>query len=188
MRCPADARQSTKSAQDWIVAGMAVLGEQGADAVRVEPLARALGVTKGSFYWHFRDRDALLRAMLEHWQGFATQAIIDRIDALGGTPAARLRALVVTTGRGKRTPRIENAIRAWGARDRDVRAVLQSVDARREAYVRNLLVEHGLTPAQATARARILYLAMIGEFAWTSHGGAPSGAGPWRELVDLVLG
>lgn len=167
---------------------MSALGRDGVEAVKVEPLARELGVTKGSFYWHFRDRDALLEGIRRHWESIATQAIIDRIDSLGGTAASRLTALVETTSRGKRTAQIEHAIRAWAARDRRTRTVVQAVDARREAYVRDLLIEHGLAPSRATHRARILYLALIGEFAWISHGGPPSGPAPWKEIVGLVLG
>jgi AcrR family transcriptional regulator len=177
-----------KSAQDWVEAGLLLLGQQGVEAVKVEPLARELGVTKGSFYWHFRDRSALLAAILAHWQSVATQAIMDRIDGIEGTPAARLGALIEITSQGKRAARIEHGIRAWGARDKQVRAVLHSVDVRREGYVRDLLIEHGLTPAQASRRSRIMYLALIGEFAWISHGGPASGPGPWQELVQLVLG
>jgi AcrR family transcriptional regulator len=177
-----------KSAQDWVEAGFGLLGQLGVEAVKVEPLARALGVTKGSFYWHFRDRDALLAAILAHWESIATQAIIDRVEGQGGSAAARVNALVLSTSQGKRTARIEHAIRAWGARDKQARVVLQAVDARREEYVRNLLIEHGLSPARAAQRARILYLALIGEFAFISHGGSASGQGPWQELVRLVLG
>ena len=181
------ASKAQKSSQDWVEAGLLLLGQQGVEAVRVEALARTLGVTKGSFYWHFRDRDALLAAILAHWQTIATQAIIDRVDALGGTPAARVTALIQTTSQGKRGARVEHAIRAWGALDKQARAVLQVVDTRREEYVRSLLIEHGLAPARAAQRARILYLALIGEFAWISHGGSASGASPWQELVRLVL-
>ncbi|MET0387824.1 MAG: hypothetical protein ABW321_17765, partial [Polyangiales bacterium] len=94
---------------------------------------------------------------------------------------------VDTSSQGKRSARIEHAMRAWGARDRQVRTVLQDVDTRREAYVRGLLTDHGLTSSVASQRARILYLALIGEFAWISHGGAASGPEPWRELVRLLL-
>jgi AcrR family transcriptional regulator len=179
--------KASKSAQDWVEAGFALLAQQGIEAVRVEALARTLGVTKGSFYWHFRDRDALLAALLTHWQSIATQAVIDRLDALGGTAAARVNALVQTTRHGQRAARIEHAIRAWAALDKQARAALQVVDARREEYVRNLLVEHGLSSVRAAQRARILYLALIGEFAFIAHGGSASGAGPWQELVRLVL-
>lgn len=177
----------TRSAEDWLHAALAMLGRDGADAVKVEPLARELGVTKGSFYWHFRDRGALLRGVLELWKSIATQAIIDRVDALGGAPAAKLQALVEGTSQSKRAARVEHAIRAWAAHDRLARAAVQGIDAKREAYVRDLLIEHGISEVHATARARILYLALIGEFAWISHGGQASGPAPWNEIVRLML-
>ncbi|MET0387197.1 MAG: helix-turn-helix domain-containing protein, partial [Polyangiales bacterium] len=90
-----------KTARDWVTAGLAVLAQQGADAIKVEPLARELGVTKGSFYWHFRDRDALLKAILSHWQTVATAARLARVDALGGTPAERRAGRVVTRRPGQ---------------------------------------------------------------------------------------
>ncbi len=68
------------SRQDWIDYAMTVLGENGPDAVRIERLCTGLGVTKGSFYWHFKSRAALRDAMLEHWQYKETQAIIDEVE------------------------------------------------------------------------------------------------------------
>jgi AcrR family transcriptional regulator len=182
------AGRPTKSLEDWVDEGLKLLAQQGVDAVKVERLATALGVTKGSFYWHFRDRDALLAAMLERWEAISTQAVMVRIDAIGGTPAERLRTLIQSTSQIKRAARIEHAIRAWASRDKSARTVLQGVDATREAYVEGLLIEHGLSVAHAKLRARVLHLALIGEFAWVSHGGAPSGGEPWQELVELVLG
>jgi hypothetical protein len=81
----------------------------------------------------------------------------------------------------------EQAIRAWGASDASARAALESVDKKREAYVRALLIGNGLPGPLAGKRARLLYLALISEFAVVSHGGKPSGKGPFQELVRLVL-
>jgi AcrR family transcriptional regulator len=181
------AKKTSKDADDWVQAGLLLLAKQGIDAVKVERLAAALGVTKGSFYWHFRDRDALLSALLVRWQAISTQAIIERVSSVGGTPKERLTALVDATSQSKRAPQVEQAVRAWAARERQARVVLEAVDSQREAYVRDLLVEHGLSPLLAQQRARVLYLALIGEFVWVSHGGQPSGTGPWHELVRLLL-
>jgi AcrR family transcriptional regulator len=178
----------TKSLEDWVDEGLKLLAQQGVDAVKVERLATSLGVTKGSFYWHFRDRDALLEGLLTRWEVITTQAVIERIDAEGGSAAERLTSLIRSASQSKRGARLEQEIRAWAARDKHARAVLQTVDTKREAYVQGLLVEHGLSPAHAKARARILYLALIGEYAWVSHGGSPSGGEPWQEFVQLVLG
>jgi AcrR family transcriptional regulator len=177
----------TKSLEDWVDEGLRLLAQQGVEAVKVERLAATLGVTKGSFYWHFGDRAALLQALLARWEAITTQAVIDRVDAEGGNAAERLTTLIRSTFQSKRGPRLDQAIRAWAARDKSARSVLQTVDAKREAYVTALLVEHGLSNGTAKVRARVLYLALIGEYAWVSHGGPPSGDEPWQELVQLVL-
>lgn len=170
----------------WVAAAFSALAKGGLEAVRVEPLAERLGVTKGSFYWHFEDRRALLDAMLDAWELLATNAIIARVDSKPGTPKERLSVLMnLTTSVGEGAP-VEHAIRAWGATDASVRRRLVKVDETRQAYVRDLLVGAGLTPARATARSRILYLALIGEFTWVSLGGAPSGAALWKELYGLL--
>lgn len=174
-------------AREWTRAGLALLGRGGVDAVRVEPLAAALGVTKGSFYWHFADRGALLDAVLAEWERRATADVIAWVEAGARRPADRLSRLFTLVARSRRAPGVEQAVRAWGARDPRARRVLARVDARRAAYVRDLLVAHGLAPAAARRRAHFLFLALVGEFTWVSHGGAPTGPGPWRELVRLVL-
>ncbi|MFT3713181.1 MAG: TetR/AcrR family transcriptional regulator [Archangium sp.] len=176
-----------RSADDWVKMGFELLSSRGADAVRVEPLARALRVTKGSFYWHFADRAALLKAMLAGWERRATSQIIEWVDEGGGRPAERLARLMQLTGANPQAPAIEQAIRAWGTSDKRVRTALRRVDARREAYVERLLVEHGLPRALAKARTRVIYLALIGEFAVVSHGGQPSPRTVWSELVGLAL-
>jgi AcrR family transcriptional regulator len=70
----------------WIDAGLRALGAGGPDAVRIEPLARALGVTKGGFYWHFDDRRALVEEMLDNWERVSIDEVIERVEGQGGTP------------------------------------------------------------------------------------------------------
>jgi AcrR family transcriptional regulator len=89
--------------QEWINAGLKALAEHGAEAVRIERLADTLRVTKGSFYWHFKDRGALLEALLEAWQARATNAIIDQVEARGGDARTRLETLF-TNRRASRWP------------------------------------------------------------------------------------
>ncbi len=170
----------------WVAAAFSMLGKGGVEAVRVEPLAERLGVTKGSFYWHFKDRRALLDAVLDAWEEQATAAIIARVDSKMGTPKERLAVLMRLTTTVDEGAAVEHAIRAWGATDQGVRRRLSKVDETRQAYVRDLLVGAGLTPARATARSRLFYLALIGEFTWVSLGGEPSGAALWKELYGLL--
>lgn len=170
----------------WVAAAFSVLAKGGLEAVRVERLAERLGVTKGSFYWHFKDRRALLEAVLDAWEEEATASVIARVDSKRGTPKERLAVLMRLTTAVDEGAAVEHAIRAWGATDSGVRRRLSKVDQTRQAYVRALLVGAGLTSARATARARLFYLALIGEFTWVSLGGPPSGAALWKELYGLL--
>jgi AcrR family transcriptional regulator len=173
--------------QAWISAALKVLARQGVAQVRVEPLAKVLGVTKGSFYWHFTDRAGLLEAMLEAWQQRATADIIAIADAAGPGPEARLARLWEVATASRAAPHLESAFRAWGASDARVGRRLAAVDGRREGYLRSLLERAGLPPAVARRRAHLLYLTLIGEYAWVAHGGAPSGRAERLEVMTLVL-
>ena len=176
-----------RTAEDWVTLGLKVLAARGSGAIRVEPLARALKVTKGSFYWHFEDRRALERALVAQWERLATEQIIAVTEGGGGTAAQRVRLLIELTMTHPSAPSLEQAMRSWGATDKTVRRVLARVDERRQAYVRGLLVEHGLSLVAAVLRARLLYLALIGEYVWVSHGGAPTSAEAREELLQLLL-
>lgn len=180
-------RPTAKSAEDWVRAAFRVLARQGVDAVKVEPLAGELGVTKGSFYWHFADRAALLTALLAEWERVATSRVIEELDRHGEAPRERLNRLMTMAVSHPRAAQIEQAIRAWGARDRAVRKSLERVDERRIDYVRSMLIAAGVDRIRATRRSQLMYLALLGEYAVVSHGGAPQPAAVWRELVDLAL-
>jgi AcrR family transcriptional regulator len=98
----------------WIDQGLQALADGGPGAVRMEPLAKSLGVTRGGFYWHFADRDALLTEMLDTWERAATDEVIDRVERQGGDARTRLRRAGALTfsdadrqpfhGRGPRRP------------------------------------------------------------------------------------
>ena len=91
------AEKSRLSAEDWALAALDVIAEQGLAAVAVEPLARRLGVTKGSFYWHFPSREALLVAALERWEKTEQETVFGKLEAVSD-PRARLRASAITRG------------------------------------------------------------------------------------------
>lgn len=171
----------------WIEAGFVALVQGGIEAVRVETLAKSLGVTKGSFYWHFEDRRKLLDGMLAWWRSEATFKVMAHVDQVGGNAAQKLQTLLdlSTSGIGDQ---IEGAVRAWaGSADPIAQEIVQGVDREREKYVVELFREHGLSKETAVKRARILYLAMIGEFTWTSHGSKASPRGTWTELYALLI-
>ena len=136
----------------------------GSEAVAIEPLARDVGVTKGSFYWHFRDRPALLVALLADWEDRATVPLLDRLKRMGGGPADRLAALMATVaaeGGGSLDP----AMRAWAQNDSRAAASVGRVDAARLAYIAGEFRALGFAPAAAWTRARLLYLHLLGEHA-----------------------
>jgi AcrR family transcriptional regulator len=159
----------------WLSAGLEALRKGGVGAVRVERLAGDVGVTKGSFYWHFRDRGALLDALLDFWSREMTDAEFERIQTLRGGLAARLLALaedVLEKGMGRYDP----AIRAWGRSDRKVAAAVAQVDRRRVRALTGFFEEGGFGAAEARIRARLFYTFLLGE---------PQVRAPAREPSEL---
>jgi AcrR family transcriptional regulator len=146
----------------WVAAGLESLRKGGVGAVRVERLAAGLGITKGSFYWHFRDREDLLEAVLAYWSREMTDAEFDRVAALEGGLSVRLLALaqdVLEKGMGRYDP----AIRAWARVDRRVAGAVAQVDRRRVATLTRFFQEGGLQAAEARIRARLFYTFLLGE-------------------------
>ena len=148
--------------QDWIDRGLIVLADQGMNAVRVEPLAKELAVTKGSFYWHFKNRQELLEAILLDWVNRQTDSIIEQIDVAGGDASTKLLHLFELAVQDD--GRVENAIRAWATSDVKVAETLAQVDQRRLNYTKDLFLQVGFTPFESLVRARMVYYALIGEF------------------------
>jgi AcrR family transcriptional regulator len=122
----------------WIDAGLRALAAGGPDAVRIEPLAKALGVTRGGFYWHFDDRRALLDAMLDTWEQTVIDDPVQRVEAEGGDARERLWRLFRLASLGDELVALELAIRDWARRDAAVAERLGRVDNRRMAYMRSL--------------------------------------------------
>ncbi|MGL5872609.1 MAG: TetR/AcrR family transcriptional regulator [Xenococcaceae cyanobacterium] len=148
--------------QDWIECGLEVLADRGVEAIKVEPLAKLLNVTKGSFYWHFKNREKLLDAILQEWVRVETNGIIDRVEELGGDAKKKLLNLfeIASEDDGK----VENAIRAWATKDSKVANILDRIDKKRLEYTRDLFLQIGFTPTEAIVRAQMAYYALVGEF------------------------
>lgn len=154
-------------AETWIEAALDALAANGVEAVRVERLAKSLGVTKGSFYWHFKDRPALLEAMLQSWRQRATLAIIDRLEGSKGSPEDRLNQLLSLPRGQQERPRraadIEAAIRLWARLDDKAAGCIAEIDRLRLSYIQSLLTATGRFSADdVTSRAVLLYAYMQG--------------------------
>lgn len=174
---------------EWLEAAVEELADGGIGAVRVEVLARRLGVTKGSFYWHFEGRDDLLDAVLAWYEAAGTEEIIERVDAAAPDAEARLRALAdLVFAPAGTSDGAEPAIRAWASSDPRAAETLERVDRRRVGYVTELLAETGLERAVARRRAEIFYRTLIGEFVWRAHGGRAFSRRTRGEIVDLLIG
>jgi AcrR family transcriptional regulator len=172
---------------DWIREALLMLPEEGISGVRVEPLASRLKVTKGSFYWHFRDRAELHDAMLAHWLSLATRDIVVRVEGKAGTAREKLRRLIAITTSGKTPGRLETAMRGWAQQDSKVSAALAAADSERVAYVSGLLRDLGLRASHAELRSRILYLTLIGSY-FSMAGEAAGGRTLWQEVEALISG
>lgn len=159
------------AARDWILAAAAQVGRAGVDSVRVERLAKTLGVSKGSFYWHFTDRAALLEAVVKTWEQEGTAAIIDAVEAVTDDPATRLHALFERIfGTPSQLDAFEGAVRAWAVHDSTVKDVVRGVDRQRLRFVAELLRATGIPAVEARRRAQLLYCVLIGEYVQRGYG------------------
>jgi AcrR family transcriptional regulator len=174
---------------DWVIAALTALAEGGVAHVKVDNLADRLGVTRGSFYWHFKARADLLSAMLDFWEKELTGDLIARA-ARFDDPASRLRAVaaeaVASDGHGMNIDQVEEALRMWARQDRFAAQRMLKVDADRVEYVRRELMALGHAPELALKRSRMLYLALIGLSTARSYNRDLADEAAFQELVKLL--
>jgi len=139
-----------------------MLAREGQGALKVGPMSAQLGVSRGSFYWHFRNIGEFRSLLLREWQEISTDQIIDELDARLDDPN-RLKDLVQRAFGGQR--KLDRAIRSWAAQDRKVAAIVAAVDAKRIARLARLLAEAGVDGKHAGHRAVFLYWAFLGQTA-----------------------
>lgn len=143
---------------EWVEAAFKTLTESGVTSIHVETLAKRLGVTKGSFYWHFKDRTELLEAVLEKWQ---EQYVIARVETMGGGPDDRLLNLLNIVPRQKGSYQhggsMELAMRSWARTDDNAMGAVEKVDRTRVDFVCDLFESRGHTGNELEARAFLTY-------------------------------
>jgi AcrR family transcriptional regulator len=175
----------------WIDEGLRALAAGGPDTVRIEPLARALGVTKGGFYWHFDGRRALLEEMLDEWERASVDAVIERVESEGGDARAKLRTLFTLATSGDAVLRfssdeiltIDLAVRDWARRDQAVARRLRGIDNRRMDYMRSLFGALCPDEDDVEARCMLAFSLWIGNHFIAADHGARSRA----EVLELVM-
>lgn len=146
----------TKSA--WLGHGLHVIAEKGAGGLKVGPMAKGLGVSRGSFYWHFADLAAFERDIIDAWEDTTTSQVIDATDPSGGRPALEL--LIHRSLADDRT--LDHAVRAWALQNTHVAERLARVDNRRVAHIHALLTRCGLEEEVARVRGKLLYWSYLG--------------------------
>lgn len=151
------------SKEFWALAALEALSTGGLEAVAVEPVAKRLGVTKGSFYWHFESRAELLEAALQLWEERSTTGVIATLDQMDD-PADRLRHIFRNVGDPAKIPAPYSGVHAAlaTATDPAVIRVLERITTARLGYVERCFMELGLTKAAAQRRAYLAYVAFLG--------------------------
>jgi AcrR family transcriptional regulator len=147
------------SARDWLDQGLKTLAAHGFTALKAEPLAKAMGVSRGSFYWHFSDIGAFHAAILKQWREVAAEQIIANLESATGDEKP-LHLLLRRAFPG--TLALERAVRNWATFDVAARSAVQAIDRRRLGYLEGLLRDAGFPHQVAAARAQILYWAFLG--------------------------
>jgi AcrR family transcriptional regulator len=148
------------TAEDWERAALKIITKKGIKALAVEPLARSLGVSKGSFYWHFQNRKALLESTLLRWEREESEEFILTLEAIED-PRERLRQLILQVSKGKWNCSLHSTLSAASSDD-TVRPVLTRITGRRIDYVKKCYLDLGLTERAAQHRAALAYTLYVG--------------------------
>ncbi|WP_420407805.1 TetR/AcrR family transcriptional regulator [Hoeflea sp.] len=158
-----NARQSL-TPSDWINAAFRLLSEQGPKAIRVDLLCQALGVTKGSFYWHFRDLAALKAEMIARWRQAAARDLIDAATRTDLSPRDLIISLFteVQKRQAQGGSLAETALRQWSDADATVQKLVREADNERLAFLTTQIRAAGITGGEARSRAAFMYAALIG--------------------------
>jgi AcrR family transcriptional regulator len=167
----------------WIDAGLRALAAGGPDAVRIELLAKALGVSKGGFYWHFANRGVFLEELLDVWELRSLDEVIEVVETEGGDARARLRHLFALASTAGQLLKIDLAVRDWARRDKAVAKRLRRVDNRRTAYLRSLFGDFCSPEDEVEARCLLVGSLWIGSQFMAADHGTRSRA----EVLELAL-
>lgn len=147
----------------WLAAALEVVARDGGARLRIDTLVQEMGVTKGSFYWHFASRGAFVTELLEYWHQQSTLHVPESLQNLEGDASEQLLQLITVIVAEKLT-RHDLAIRSWAIQEPGIRPLVRRTDVFRLSFVRNLLAEMGFSEMAADVRARVLvtYMAMDG--------------------------
>jgi AcrR family transcriptional regulator len=180
--------QRRLSRDDWINAALGAIADGGLAAVGVEPLAASLGTTKGSFYWHFENRDALLQAAISRWEKETTTDVVADLTARPGAPAIQFLRLVVTVIERAEQDRVGPALLASAAHPA-VAPALERVTAARLGLIASVLRQLGFPAGESRRRALLAYSAYLGhgQLAHSTPGVLPATQAARRAYLDDAI-
>lgn len=161
----ADRQPAPLTRAEWLAAAIKIFIHEGVDAVRITRLAEELAVTRGSFYWHFADRDDLISAIVEFWTRKNTAAVVSAVDGIEDLAAGILALFDAWVDPAIFDPRLDLAIREWARRDTAIRKAVEKADAGRVAAISALYGRCGYDKEEAFIRARVIYFTQVGYYA-----------------------
>jgi len=156
-------KQRKLSTSDWLQQGIEALRIYGIRGLNVEELAKFIGVTKGSFYWHFKDRRDFYAKLIQYWEYDFNTVMIEKIQSLSGSADERLKYLIELV-LDEELGKYDFAIRSLAPFDDLAEQTVAKVDKQRMGFARRLFEEMGFSKKEAAVRSRIFYLHFIGEF------------------------
>ncbi len=172
------------SKTDWLDHGLNALAQSGFTALKADKLAKSLGVSRGSFYWHFANLADFHVAVLARWSELTTAQTIEQIDAQAETPVERLRTVIQFATLDSTA--LEQAVRAWAASNATVKQTVAQVDQARLAYLQHNFEALGLPEERAYARAHVAYFGYLGQLVAGTVVSAEQRKIIAAELVELV--
>lgn len=150
---------------DWIAAALTALMEAGIEAVQITVLAKRLKVTRGSFYWHFENREALLDALLAEWRARNSGVMLQALEGAATLEDGVLELFAVWSDHVRFDPHLDQAVRDWARRDEALRTILQREDDGRVAAIAAFFERQGFEPTEAFIRARVIYFTQLSYYA-----------------------
>jgi AcrR family transcriptional regulator len=181
-----DGRNGSLNREDWLNAALVVLNEEGVNGIKVLPLSKRLGVTRGSFYWHFEDRDELLRGVLRHWDEELTDTVIANAKVLDATPREKMES-VMTDVLFNHREAYDRAIAAWGAFDQEATKAYKRVIRKRFRFLASVLSDAGISKSDAEFRARLILGFLSSEIEHQPRRSRAKQLADLKRLCDIVF-
>ncbi|MFZ1344041.1 TetR/AcrR family transcriptional regulator [Thiothrix eikelboomii] len=183
-----DENRASLERQDWIKAAYTVLTQEGVERVRVLTLAEKLGITRGSFYWHFKSRNELLQALIEVWQQKNTGELLAACASSQDFTDRMLAIADCWTNENLFDPALDAAMRNWGHHDANICQLVHEEDQKRLNAFQTMFKEHGCQHTEAMIRARVFYFTQVGYYALELGEALPARLKLYRDYFWVFTG